>query len=209
MKNEKLYYTYEIFDPVLQKKYIGSRTKGVANPYADNYWGSSRLPNWKEITQRSRKRILAVFFTKEEALQHEIELHNFFNVAANPDFFNKAKQTSTGFNTSGVTPWNVGLKMGTGPKIAERHKGRKLSNEHKAKISIAGKGRLKSEDHKRKIGESNRGKVRTEDQKNKQSEVMRGRVPWNVGKKHSPESIQKMIETKRLQKIERLKNENK
>ncbi len=90
--SEKLFYTYEIYDPVLQMKYIGSRTIGVADPYKDEYMGSSGIPEWNEISKRCSKKIIAVFFSSEEALRHEASLHNLYDVADNPDFFNKIIQ---------------------------------------------------------------------------------------------------------------------
>ena len=43
----------------------------------------------------------------------------------------------------GHIPWNKGLKLGSNPEHSKRMKGRKLSEEHKRKISIAHKGKPK------------------------------------------------------------------
>ena len=47
--------------------------------------------------------IIKTFDSREEAMRHEIELHNKYDVAVNPKFYNKAKATSTGFTMHGVT----------------------------------------------------------------------------------------------------------
>lgn len=46
--------------------------------------------------------IIKTFDSREEAMRHEIELHNKYDVAVNPKFYNKAKATSTGFTMQGV-----------------------------------------------------------------------------------------------------------
>lgn len=45
----------------------------------------------------TNKIILEKFKTKEEAINAEIVLHNFFDVSKNPNFANKSKQTSAKF----------------------------------------------------------------------------------------------------------------
>ena len=50
----------------------------------------------------TKKTILFVCETREEALGIEIKLHDFFDVAVNPQFANMAKATSTKFDTTGV-----------------------------------------------------------------------------------------------------------
>jgi len=55
-----------------------------------------------------KKKILAVWSSRKKALDHEIELHNRHDVACNSKFLNRAKQTSDGFDRTGVNPWNKG-----------------------------------------------------------------------------------------------------
>lgn len=82
-----------------QKYYIGVRSCEclIAD---DQYMGSSKyLTEDIEKTGRNNfnKIILKRFQSREEALAHEIELHKEFDVANNPIFFNKARQTSVKF----------------------------------------------------------------------------------------------------------------
>lgn len=125
----------------------------------NNYRGSVRNKKWgnqwEDISSRCQKVILAVWDSREEAISHEILLHEIFNVAANPKFFNQAKQTSTKFDTTGVKfpgvksgsiPWNKGKK--TGP----------LSEETKIKMSKMRKGVPKSEKTKQAIRSALKGR---------------------------------------------------
>ena len=143
-----VFYTYELYDPILKMKYIGSRTKsGIISVEDDfEYKGSVASKKWKdlwpEISKRSEKRILGIFMSAKEALNHEIDLHKFYGVEKNENFFNEARQTSTKFSYSGLN--------------------QKLSEEHKLNISIAKKGIIPvwTEESKqrlidKKIGENN------------------------------------------------------
>jgi hypothetical protein len=72
------------------------------------------------------KEILAVFNTRTEAVAHEVQLHDKFCVATNPEFFNRAKQKTTGFDTTGCF----------GPRNGTRH-----TDDAKQKNRIAHLGR--------------------------------------------------------------------
>ena len=78
-------------------KYIGVRSS-IVPPEADiDYLGSSKYVPKLECD----KIVLNEFLTRKEAVAYEIRLHELFNVGCNPVFYNKAKQTSTGFDMSG------------------------------------------------------------------------------------------------------------
>lgn len=82
----------------------------------------------------------------------EIYLHDLFDVGRNPMFYNKAKQTTTGFDRTGTLPWNTGKEHPdeTKHKIAEKAKlrigeknpfyGRVHSKNSAEKISLAKRG---------------------------------------------------------------------
>jgi len=103
-----IFYTYEVYDPVLDMKYIGSRTnKKVKSIDSDSeYKGtvvSKKWKNlWKEISARSIKTILGIYSSKEEAILEEIRLHELHDVGNNPKFFNEARQTCIGFTQAGM-----------------------------------------------------------------------------------------------------------
>ena len=74
------------------KYYIGVRTS-LNMPHEDTeYFGSSEYLK-EDINEKGKnsftKEILGIFNNREEAMQHEIELHNFFDVEKNDLFYNK------------------------------------------------------------------------------------------------------------------------
>jgi len=104
---DKYHYTYKItiLNPLDERKYyVGVRSSNKLPEDDINYLGSSKHLNayLKNEQIKYKKQILAYFFDRESANQHELDLHNEFDVAKNPSFFNKAKRTSTGFCTEGV-----------------------------------------------------------------------------------------------------------
>lgn len=111
-----VYYSYEEWG----RGYIG--VKMSSDPDTDGYYGSYHD---KSFTP-THKIVLGEFETPEEALEAEIALHNFFEVDKNPHFANRARQTTTGFiSLHKDEEWRR--------KIAEAHRGKKLSPESIAK----------------------------------------------------------------------------
>jgi hypothetical protein len=152
----KYHYTYEITYPN-GMKYIGVRSC-TCPPSEDNYYGSS-----KHTPTTGDKLILRIFKTRKEAVQHEVYLHNYNDVARNPIYYNKAKQTSTGFDTSGMLMGairNYEVSEATKQKLREHNLGKKQSPETKAKrsASLTGKKRTDTEFYKR-LGEANRKRL--------------------------------------------------
>ena len=80
------------------RDYIGRRTCNCMPEKDTKYLGSFRDKTFNP----TGKTILFVCETREEAADIEIELHDFFDVAVNPQFANMAKATSTWFDRTGV-----------------------------------------------------------------------------------------------------------
>jgi hypothetical protein len=143
MKN---HYTY-ILRGEDGRYYYGARSCDCP-PLEDVYLGSYRDKTFKP----KRKRILSVWDSREAAIEEEIRIHNLKDVAANPRYANRAKQTSTKFDTSGVSlDAEIKVKMSEGSKRAwdnrpdRREERRQFFSEWN-----------KSEDHKSRIrGELN------------------------------------------------------
>lgn len=122
------HYTYKItlLEPTDERKYyIGVRTSKVL-PELDDYCGSCiPLNEWIKDHGKSKvkKEILANFFDRNSSIEHEIELHNEYDVAKNPEYWNRSKQTSSKFFFD-----STGIKRGP------------LSKEHKETLSKKRKG---------------------------------------------------------------------
>lgn len=89
-------------------------------------------------------------------------------------------------------------------KISESRKGIKVkpfTEEHKKKIGKSNKGKIVSEETRKKLSEANKGKIIPEKQRLKISESLKGELNHFYGKKHSPESIKKMSESKKGKNI--------
>jgi hypothetical protein len=86
------YYSYEEFG----RGYIGKRSCKCRPEEDVKYFGSYS----DKTFQPTQKIILTQHHTVEEALTAEIRLHEFYNVACNSHFANKAKQTSEKFYTT-------------------------------------------------------------------------------------------------------------
>ena len=101
-------YTYKIYNILSHKSYIGVRSSCV-DPELDigiKYFSSSSdtefMDEQKEHQFNFIYDILGIFDTRQEAIGHEIYLHNFYDVGVNSMFYNKAKQSSSGYDTSGM-----------------------------------------------------------------------------------------------------------
>ena len=106
----KTHYVYKIIngDPIDHRKfYIGVRSTHHQDPNNDtNYRSSSKYLKQAllEIGHKNfSKEILSVWETREEANAEEVRLHNLFDVARNPEYYNKSKARSKRFCTEGMT----------------------------------------------------------------------------------------------------------
>ena len=205
------HYTYEITNKKSGISYIGVRSCNC-HPSADPYMGScDTLDNAikNEGIENFTKTILQTFDTREGAMQHEVGLHELYDVAKNPHFYNQAKTTSTGFHTAGKEPSEETKK-----RMSEAHKGRKMkpfSEEHKRKMSEVKKGNTHrlgmkhTEEAKQRIGEAHKGKSNkwgkhTEEAKRKISEANKGNS-HNIGRKCTEETKRKISEAAQKKRL--------
>jgi hypothetical protein len=191
--------------------YIGVRSCKV-NPEEDKYFGSSKsFREWRKNNKDAEivKQVLAIWKDRKSASQHEILLHDCFDVAKNPEFFNRSKALSSGFTTAGVPMVNKfqkgqavrrGAKLNaeqieaarlrklgarhteeTKRKMSRSQTGRKWSDEQKQKLSMIHKGRKVSDETKDKIRKANTGKSHTEATRKKMSMSRSGEKYYNNG----------------------------
>ena len=166
--NHYVYYSYEEWG----RGYIGIRTCDCLPEEDTKYFGSFRDKTFKP----TGKTILFVCETRKEVAEIEIELHDFFDVAVNPQFANRSKQTSTGFDRTGVPTSEARKKA-----HSERMSGENNPNY----------GFPKTEEWKKAMSEKmigkNVGKTRTEEQNKANSERMSGKnhpMYGRTGEKH-------------------------
>jgi len=162
-------------------RYIGVRSCSV-KPDQDLYFGSSRSFNkWQKEngTDGLVKTILGWWPSREQAVKHEILLHDIFDVGRNKEYWNRAKQTATGFDRAGTF-----ISEEHKEKVRIAHTGAKRSKEVCEKISLAKTGKPRSEETKKKLREANIGKNRgpmSDEQKKLRSDMLKGRKWYNNG----------------------------
>jgi len=201
------YYSYEEWG----RGYIGSRGCECLPEEDIKYFGSFYDKTFKP----TQKIILEICETRKEAIEAEIILHDFYDVANNPHFANRSKQTSTKFYISkeqavkqGKRTKELGIGIfGLSPeqiternrKISQKNIGKSPSTETRKKQSEAKKGKYLGENA------SFYGKHHTEETKKRLSEInkgenhpqygKRGKDTPNYGKSPSAETRKKQSES--------------
>jgi hypothetical protein len=145
--------------------YIGARSTNTHPDLDTTYLGSFSDKKFKP----SEKIIIQTFSSREEAIDAEINLHNFYQVDINPHFANKRKQTSKKFD--------YGEKRN--PMEGKSH-----SLETKILISKKMKQKMKEKEHKEKLSKIqqklvwwNNGLIQTRSQFSPGPEFVRGQLP--------------------------------
>jgi hypothetical protein len=104
---KKYYYTYYSYEE-WGRGYIGVRTCKCLPEEDIKYFGSYR----DNTFYPTQKIILQTYNTREEAYADEIILHDYYDVANNPQFANMSNATSTGFYVCGEQARENGKKAG-------------------------------------------------------------------------------------------------
>ena len=125
--------------------------------------------------------IMAIAYSKEELNKLEIEFIHNHNAVENDDYYN--------ITHGGDSPMS-GRKMSEEhkDKISKSEKGKDVSLETRIKISVSSKGRMHSIETKEKIRKTSEERLHSE----KTKEKMRGENNHFYGKHHSEESKLKM-----------------
>ena len=139
------HYIYRITNIIENKYYYGSRSCNILpqNDLGFKYFSSSKdkefILDQKTNPQNYTYKIICLCETRQKALDLEVKLHEKFDVGVNPNFYNRAKQTSVGFSTIGVS-YNTGKKWSA--ETREKMKNKKVSQEQKDKNSIFHKNKV-------------------------------------------------------------------
>jgi hypothetical protein len=186
---EKSYnYTYWITNFKEQKHYIGVRSCNIP-PIHDigiKYFSSSKDKDFKknqiDNPQDYDYKIIGLFRTRIEASLNEIELHETYNVGKNPRFYNRSKQTSTGFDMSGVKDTEEIRNKKSASRLGKKKK--PFTEEHKNNLSASRLGKKRkpfTEEHKNNLSDSHKNP--SEEIKNKMSASRLGKKRGTYKKK--------------------------
>ena len=187
-KEYKYHYTYRITNIVEKKYYYGVHSCNCL-PKEDigvKYFSSSKNKAFKddikENPQNYKYKVVKIFDTRKEALEHEIFLHTKFNVKLHKSFYNDSNQTSIGRDTTGMC--SVKDKDGN-TFLVPIDDPRYLSGE----LVGVSKGVKMPKEFGEKISRKNKGKIPTVEHRENLSKAL-------TGKKKSKEHIQKGVDTK-------------
>jgi hypothetical protein len=185
MTHHYTYYSYEEWGI----GYFGSRSCECLPEEDSHYFGSFADKNFNPI----HKIILKDDYeTRADAIKDEVILHDYYDVAANPHFANRSKQTTSKFTTSGIKLTEEQRK-----KIGDRFRGKKLSKEHIQKVSAANTGRKHTPEARKKMSEAQKNStyVPSEETRKKMGESRKGSKNHNYGKPLSEETKMKLRES--------------
>jgi hypothetical protein len=182
MKN--YYYTYYSYEE-WGRGYIGRRECNCLPEKDTKYFGSFTDKTFKP----TRKIILQVFNTLQEAAKAEFILHTFYKVDVNPHFANKARATSAGF----LIEWTDEQRK----NLSEKQSGKNNSMYGKTGHLNPMFGRTHSEESRKIIGEFSKQRRHSLETKEKIGKAVRGKNHPLFGKGHTEESRKKISESRK------------
>ena len=131
---KKYNYTYRITNKIEGKHYYGKRSTDTipSQHLGVKYFSSSKdvefIKDQKNNPQNYKYKIIKMHDSAKAAIEHEIVLHNKFNVGKNTKFYNRCKQSAKGFDTTGIKFSEARIQ-----KCRESRKGFKHTEESKEK----------------------------------------------------------------------------
>ena len=195
-KDPNRFYVYAFMREDGTPYYIG---KGAA----ERAWSRNRtiLPP----KEKERIVLLKENLSEQEAFDHEIELIALHGRKDNGTGI-LHNRTDGGDGVSGWQPSEETKRKQSEANSGVNHPnyGKKASEETKEKQSKAHLGKKHTEEHRKNSSLARVGKIQTEEHKRKNSIAKSGINNHMYGRTHSPESIEKIRETKRRNKEAKL-----
>jgi len=175
------HYAYRITNLSEQKHYYGSRTSKIA-PCEDlgkEYFSSSTDSDFKRDqranSENYKYKVIKIYKTRKGAMNMEIKLHNKLSVGSNSSFYNKAAQTSTSFDRTGIPhSEEARKKIGAGGK-GKGMFGKTVPLERRMRVSRALMGHTQTEETRLKKSKSHKGKILSPITRQKISESRKGK----------------------------------
>lgn len=191
------HYTYLITNTTNQMQYIGVRSCSCLPENDSDYMGSSEPLDEAMVVEPEAftKTILDTFPTRDIANDAEQQLHEIYDVARNPLFYNLCI-APMGFCNSGRTLSDATKKKMSVAHSGDKHHmyGKKHSIESRKKMSEAAMGRNPSEETRKKNSIAKSGEKHPMYGKKHSAETLKKMSEAKMGKTHSPEARKKMSE---------------
>jgi len=190
MSKSIYHYTYIITNTTNQMQYIGVRSCNCLPENDDGYMGSSKSLDeaMNKTPEAFTKIIIDTSPTREIANANEQWLHETYDVAKNPEFYNLCI-APLGFCRAG-SPHTEETKE----KMSDSQRGKTRSAETRKKMSEAKKGKKPSPEARKKMSDSQRGRKHSPETRKKMSAAQSGENHYMYGKTHSPETLKKISE---------------
>lgn len=209
---KKFNFVYISTNMINGKQYVGDHSSNDLNNYnTTNYLGSGLLiikAKQKYGKENFKREILEFFSTKQEAFDAQEKYIQLYNTVK-PNGYNisaKGGNQVVG-GVSEETRQKMSLSQ-TGkkqsPETIAKRKNKKLSDEHKLKISKANLGKIRSEESKQKYSNCKKGMKLSIETKEKLRKINLGKTPTNKGIKLSDEARLKLHKPHKKFSIEAL-----
>lgn len=160
----KYHYVYRITNIQCKKHYYGTRSS-KCHPSEDlgiKYFSSSYdkdfIKDQHDNPQNYKYKIVKILQSRKDAISLEVKLHEKFDVGINESFYNKAKQTTTKFDTTGIPSKPLYGKMNG--MYGKKHTKETIEKIRKSKLYLSDESRKRmSEAQKKKVKCPHCGKI--------------------------------------------------
>lgn len=150
----KYHYVYRITNIIKNKHYYGTRSS-KCKPIEDlgiKYFSSSSdkdfIRDQHENPHNYKYKVIKILSTRKDAISLEVKLHEKFNVGVNESFYNKSKQTTTKFDTTGIPSKPLYGEMNG--MYGKKHTKETIEKIRKSKLNLSAETRKRMSDAQKK-----------------------------------------------------------